>query len=127
MEKSEIELVKNMMFKADYQSKKEIYKNTFTFGYIDADLNTKFALISLVALTSYKLRDKNPSLTTLDILLKITGQTKDYSAFYHFLESLAIIVEDFSYGCTKFESFGLKTSSEIINKIKEILNKWHPF
>ena len=43
------------------------------------------------------------------------------------LENLSILIEDFSYDCTEIDSCGLKTSQEIVNKIKEILNTWIPF
>ena len=84
------------------------------------------SLISLIALTSAKLKEKNPELTTLNLLVKITGE-KEGTYFYKFLESLSILVDDLSYNSTKFDPCGLKSSTDIINKIKELLNTWTPF
>ena len=66
-------------------------------------------------------------MTPLKLLMKLTGEEKSNSGFYQFLEALAILVEDLSYGCTKIDTCGMKTSQEIINKIKEILSQWLPF
>lgn len=112
----------------DYTDKKEVYQKSFSIGNINSqDMNDKLVLISLVSLSYQKMKEKDPSITPLKILMKITGQAKDNSSFYQFLESLSIIVEDFSYGVKKIDSCGLQTSQEIFNKIKEILNTWMPF
>lgn len=114
--------------KLEYKEKVVIYSRIFSLGNLNStDLNTKLILISLIALTYQQLQKKNPQITPLDILLKITRQAKDNSGFYQFLEGLSILVQDLSYGCTTFDSCGMKSSQEIINKIKEILNTWIPF
>lgn len=114
--------------KLDYTDKLQVHNRVFSLGTFDSpDLNEKLILISLVALVTRKMREKDPTATPLSILMKITGQVKDNSGFYQFLESLSIIVEDFSYGCTKFDTCGLTNSQDIINKIKEIINTWLPF
>lgn len=114
--------------KLDYTDKLQVHNRVFSLGTFDSpDLNEKLILISLVALVTRKMREKDPTATPLSILMKITGQIKDNSGFYQFLESLSIIVEDFSYGCTKFDTCGLTNSQDIINKIKEIINTWLPF
>ena len=43
-----------------------------------------------------------------------------------FLKGLAIVCEDFSYGCTEFPTFGI-SQKELIPKAKEILNTYMPF
>lgn len=116
----------NSLEQLDYSSKAKIYSRLFSFGYI-AEMQNKFNLISLVALTTKKMKEKNPNITALDILKKITGQQADDSGFYQFLETLAIVSEDMSYSCTTFDTCGCTSSQEIINKIKEILNTWLPF
>ena len=114
--------------KLDYTDKLQVHNRVFSLGTFDSpDLNEKLILISLVSLVTRKMREKDPTATPLSILMKITGQIKDNSGFYQFLESLSIIVEDFSYGCTKFDTCGLTNSQDIINKIKEIINTWLPF
>lgn len=112
----------------NYAQKKDIYEKEFSIGnFFSDDLNDRFMLISLIAFTYKKMKDKNPSVTVLQILLKITNQEEDNSAYYQFLEAISILVEDLSYGVKKIDPCGFKTSQEIINKIKEILNSWTPF
>ena len=57
--------------------------------------------------------------------MSITGQGKDKSGFYQFLESLAIMTTDLSYGCNKFDPCGCKTPQEIVTKMKNILETYH--
>ena len=109
--------------------KKILYSRSFGFGFLDSkdnDLDSKLMLISLVGLVSYKVRDKNPELSTLDILKQITGYNNT-TVGYDFIENLSIIVDDFLYGIKTFNSYGLKNSKEIINKINELINQWIPF
>ena len=91
------------------------------------DSNEKLVLLSLVALVTHKMKEKDPSMNALKVLLKITGQPADNSVYYQFLEGLATVVEDMSYECKKFDPCGCKDSKEIIAKIKEILSCWLPF
>jgi hypothetical protein len=114
--------------KLEYQDKLKLYNRIFSLGNLTSvDLNTKLILISLIALTYNQLHKKDPQITPLSILMQITGQRKDNSGFYQFLEGLSILVQDISYGCTTFDPCGLQSSQEIINKIKEILTTWVPF
>lgn len=111
-----------------YVEKKDVYSYSFSLGTFSSDnVNDKLILISLVSLMYIKLRAKNRNITPLDILLKITKQEADDSGYYQMLENLAIMVEELSYECKKADSCGLKSSEEIINKIKEILSAWIPF
>ena len=112
----------------DYTDKLSAYNKTFSLGNFNSeDMNDKLVLISLVALANQKMKEKDATMTPLKLLMSITGQIKDNSGFYQFLESLSIIVQDMSYGCTKIDPCGMKTSQELINKIKEILDTWLPF
>lgn len=106
-----------------YQQRAELFKDLFSLGYINSDINEKLALISLIGYTVMKLREKKPDVTYYQVVRKIaegTGIRED------FLWAIAIIAEDFSYGCKDFPKFGLK-DKEIIPKIKDILNKYMPF
>lgn len=112
----------------EYREKFNVYQRVFSLGKFQSDnFNDKLILISLIALTTNKMREKDPSITPLKILMQITNQVQDDSAFYQFLEALSLLVDDLMYGVNKFDSCGLTTSQEIINKIKEILNQWLPF
>jgi len=114
--------------KLEYEDRRDVYQRTFSLGYLcSEEMNDRLVLISLVALVYQKMKLKDKDITPLTVLLKITGEKDKGSVYYQFLESLAIIAEDFSYGIKKIDACGLKTSPEIINKIKELLNTWIPF
>ena len=128
MEQNKIDNCVYLLNNVDYIDKKAIYTSVFTFGELDSkNVNDKLILISLLSLVYIKSKEKNPTITPIEILCKILGKQKDDGDFYRFLEALSIIVEDFAHGCTTADNCGLKTTVEIINKIKEILNTWMPF
>lgn len=111
-----------------YEEKLDLYNRSFSIGcFVSKNINDRLILLSLISLTYFKLKQKDPNIKPIDILCKITNTKKDNSIFYQALESLSLIVEDFGYDCNTADSCGLKTSTEIINKIKEILNTWSPF
>jgi len=128
MEKSKIDQISYLYETLDYTDKKDVFTKNFSFGIFNGNnMNDKLVLISLVSLTYIQMKKKKPTITPLEILIQITGNSKDNSFFFKFLESLSIIVEDFSSECKEIDSCGLKTSQEIINKIKELLSLWMPF
>ena len=90
------------------------------------DIDNKFALISLICLLTDAQRKKSPGVTCYSIIKKVLSIIKleipdDYC------EGLAIICEDFMIGTNKYNSCGLKSSKEIIEKIGQILANWLPF
>lgn len=128
MNKNAIDSAVSSLEKLEYIDKLNAYQRVFSIGsFASDDMNEKLVLLSLVALVTQKMREKDSQETPLKILMKITGQVQDNSVFYQFLEALSIIVEDLMYGTKKIDSCGLTTSQEIINRIKEILNTWLPF
>lgn len=128
MDKNAVQSAVSTFEGLEYTDKLSAYQKVFSLGnFTSEDLNEKLVLISLTALTYQKMKEKDSEITPLKILMKITGQIKDNSGFYQFLEALSILVTDMSYGCTKIDACGMKTSQEIINKIKEILDTWLPF
>lgn len=108
-----------------YEGLKWLYNREFSLGFLGKDINSKFALISLLGYLVMKLRKKKPEVTFLDTLIKInnagTKSVPDKTA-----KSIAIIAEDFAYGCENFPTFDLK-DKDIPKKIKEILNSSLPF
>lgn len=128
MNRNAVELAVDSLDSLEYVDKLAAYNRVFSLGNLNSDaMNDKLVLISLVALTTQKMKEKDSTITPLKILMKITNQIKDNSAFYQFLEALSILVEDISYGCKTIDPCGMKTSQEIIKKIKEILDTWIPF
>jgi len=111
-----------------FKEKKSYFFSNYSLGAISGNsINDKLILISLLSFVYFKMKEKTPTVTVLDILKSITKQKQDDSSYYQMIESLAIIVEDFCYGCSVADNCGLKSSQEIINKIKEILGQWLPF
>lgn len=106
-----------------YNKMREMYSKLFSLGYLNVDINRKFALISLVCFVTYKAKAKKPDVTHYSILMNIT---KDNTLPEDFIKGLAVVCEDFSYGCTEFPTFNLK-GTDVINTIKEILNSYVPF
>jgi len=128
MDRTESSKIISEINSLSFEEKQRIYQSSFSVGYVGSgDLNDRLVLISLVSLSYQKMKEKDQSITPLKLLLKITGQKEDSSSFYSFLESLAILIEDMCYGVKKIDSCGMKTSQDIINKIKELLNTWIPF
>jgi hypothetical protein len=122
-----VDEITNEINKLSYEDRFKLYVRCFGFGNLLSDeFDDKLILISLIALTANKLKEKNPKLTTLDVLLQITKE-KEGTSFYNALENLSMLVDDLSYGVSKFNSYGLTDSKQIINKIKELLNTWTPF
>lgn len=128
MDRNKRENVITNLESLSYEDKLYVFNRIFSLGNIDTkNLDDKLVLVSLVALTTKKMRIKDSTITPLKILLSITKSTNDGTSFYQFLESLAIIIEDFMQNCETISSCGLNTSQEIINKIKTLLNTWIPF
>lgn len=118
----------NQLNKLSYEEKLELYQRVFSLGNLASEeMNDRLILISLVALVYQKMKLQDKNVTPIAVLLKITGEKDTNSVYYQFLETLAIIAQDFSYDVKKIDTCGFKTSQDIINKIKELLNTWIPF
>lgn len=94
----------------------------YSLGYMGSDINSKFAVISLIGYLTYLCRKKNPIVTYYQVVKKIAGQSLPEDA----LQGLAVVCEDFAYGCMQFPTFGLK-GKEIPTKVREILLNSLPF
>lgn len=127
METSRVDKLSIEISNLEYKEKLLLFKRCFGISNFGPDLNDTLILISLVALVTSKMRDKDPEVTPLKVLIKITNVYDRTSAVYQMLENLSILVEDLTYNQIKIDNCGLKTSQEIINKIKTILDQWLPF
>ena len=106
-----------------YKQLNQLYNKYFSLGYLNTDINAKLALISLIGYIVKELKKKNPDVTYYGVTTKLaegTGLPEEL------VWALAIIVEDFSYQCTDFPTFGMK-QGQMISKIKEILSMYLPF
>lgn len=104
-----------------YEEIKEFYNKYFSLNFFGTDISNKFALISLICYLVFKLRPKSPKITPLLLLNKINNKVPD-----NIIQALAIMCENFGYGCTEFPTFGIK-DKEIPAKIKELLDNYIPF
>jgi len=101
----------------------KFYVDHYSLGYLNTNINVKFALISLIGHVVYKLKEKNPDVTYYSVVHKLA----EGKGLPEELEwAIAIIAEDFSYQCTEFPTFGLEPK-QIVAKIKEILGSYLPF
>ena len=106
-----------------YKQLEGLYKQYFSTGNIAADINMKFALISLIGYIVYNMRKKKPDVSYYEVCYKLMeglGFTEME------VKGLAILVSDFAYGCTEYPTFGIPPK-EMPKKIKEILQKYMPF
>lgn len=127
METSRVDRLSIEMNQLSYKEKLLLYKKVFSIGNFGDDLNETLILISLVALTTTKMREKNSDVTPLKVLMQITSTYDQTTEFFQLLENISIFVDDMIHVSPKIDNCGLKTSAEIINRIKNILNQWLPF
>lgn len=100
---------------------RKIHSDLFSLGFLGNDIKNKFALISLICYLVHQFKLKKPGITYYQVIKKI-----DESLPEDFVKSLAIICEDFGYGCHEFITFGI-SPKDIPNKIREILQNKLPF
>lgn len=105
-----------------YNVMQDIYRKYFSLGNLNTDINSKFALISLICYITYELQKKNPDVTHYQIIRKIVGTEIPED----FIKGLSVVCSDFSYGCTKFPTFGIE-DKKIPLKIKELIDTYLPF
>lgn len=105
-----------------YEEMQRVYNQYFSLGHLNTDINTKFALISLICYLTWKLKEKKPDVTHYQVIRKLSEGmiTEDQ------MKGLAVVCSDFSYGCTEFPTFGI-SDKNIPAKVKEILSSWAPF
>lgn len=102
---------------------KAIYSQYFSTGYLAEDINMKFALISLIGYMVYTMRQKRPDVSYYEVCKKLMdGLGFNESE----IKGLAILVEDFSYGCKNFPTFDVQPR-DMPKKVKEILQNYMPF
>lgn len=115
---------------ASYADKDKFYNSTLSFGSnLSKQFSRKTLLHSLICLVTHKMSAKDPTITTLVVLEKITRTDlkNPQTAYEHFLTSLALICNDLLYEVSEMENFGFTNSQDIINEIKNLLDEWIPF
>lgn len=127
MDREKVDSAIKLIHSLDYHDKLEVYTKCFGSNVFGDEMNNRLILMSLLSLTYNKMKEKNPEITPLKILMQLTNTSKSNGHFYQMLETISIQVEDFSYQCKKIDNCGLTNSQDIINKIKQILDLWLPF
>lgn len=105
-----------------YEEMRQLYSEYFSLGHINADINSKFALISLVGYLVYTLKQKKPGITSYRVIKSIIKDELPED----FIKGFAVVVDDFSYGCKEFPTFGIEPK-KIPAKVKELLMLYLPF
>ena len=111
-----------------FKELRKFYSDNFSLGYLNLSekdghsvFERKIILISLICYVVEKNKPKNPDLTPYSLLYKLNSGLPD-----EFIKGLAIVCEDFAYGCHEFPTFGLK-GKYILKEIKNILLTYVPF
>ena len=107
-----------------FKELKEIYQDNFSLGYLNVEVNKKFALISLICILTKKLRAQKPDMDYYKVIMNLT---KNNSLPDKFIKALAIICEDFAYGCEEFPDFNIKNTGDMAKTVQNILNEYLPF
>lgn len=109
-----------------YSELQNIYDRYFSMSYLNTDIGSKFALISLICYLTHKLKLNKPEVTCYKVIMKIIEKE---SHMYNetFINGLSIVCEDYLKQTSEFLTFDLKTKSEMVAKVREILKTWVPF
>lgn len=106
-----------------YNQLSDIYQKYFSLGYINDDINTRFALISLICYIVHSLQAKNPDTTYYQVVYKLCDKLGIED---NFIKGLSIVCENFGYGCSKFPTFNIQPK-DMVKTIRQILSELMPF
>lgn len=106
-----------------YNVLRQEYADKFSLGYLNTDIKSKFALISLVGFLTYNFKKKKPSITSYQILTKVNDKL---GLPVDFIKGISVVCEDFSYECKEFPTFGIKPK-DMLKEIENILSSYIPF
>lgn len=114
----------------NFDELRKFYTENYTIGFLNPEnkdghtsFERKLILISLICYLYQKNKAKNPDLTYYSLIYKLS---QGMNLPDKFLKGLAIVCEDFSYGCYEFPTFGLE-GKNIISEIRETLDSYIPF
>lgn len=106
-----------------YDNLSRLYRDYFSLGSLGKNINLKFALISLIGYMVNAMKKKKPGVTYYEVVAKLAEGT---GLDENDIAAIAIITEDFSYGCTDFPTFNVKPK-DMPSKVKDLMNKFLPF
>lgn len=112
----------------NFNELRNFYKEYYSLGYLNVSdskehtsFERKLILISLICYVYNKNKPKNPDMTYYSLLYRLDNTLPE-----KFLKGLAIVCEDFGYGCKNFPTFGLE-GKKIIEEIRDVLKSYVPF
>lgn len=111
-----------------YEQVKKVYDKFFSLGFLNKDVQSKLALISLICRITYEVNKKKnftQNISCYQIICKIGGDMGDDMKNTVF-KSLGAICDDLSYGCDSFPDFGLKLA-EMPQMVRKLLGDYSPF
>ena len=115
------------IWKPPYKELESDYKEYFSLAGLDTDISNKFALISLICFLTKELKKNNPDVTCYKTIMAITKNDDVDDYYFKFLRGLSVVCQDFMTHTKEFMTFDLKSSKEMISKVREILGTWLPF
>ena len=110
-----------------YSELEEYYSKYFTLSNLNTSFENKTKLISLICYLTIQLRKKHPDITCYQTLMKIVGDIPQDKYTLEFIRGISVICKDYLKNNSEFPTFKLKSGSEIVNTIKQILSTWMPF
>lgn len=121
--------VVNQVKELTYEEKKYIFRELCDLGSMTSGkISSRFVLIALICLVTDNMKNKDSNISCLKVIQKIIGTDSTPSVhFNQYIECLALVCENFMYACKEFDTFGFKSSDEIVEKIRELLLEWCPF
>ena len=109
---------------------RDFYAKNYSIGFLNppatsqySSFERKIVLIGLICYLYSKNKPKNPDLTYYSLIYKLSEK---FNLPEEFIKALAIICEDFAYGCRNFPTFGFK-GKDILKEIQDILSTYIPF
>ena len=106
-----------LLKRPDYTKLSDLYRKYFSLGSLGESINLKFALISLLGYVVNSMKKKKPGVTYNEVTAKLAEKTCLDEVT---IQAIAIITDDFSYGCTDFPTFGVQTK-DLPRKIRELM------
>lgn len=116
----------------EFNERGAAYEREFGLGNLGSKIDNKLILVSLICSFVLAARKKDPAVTVLDCVKKLTdyeslSMTDKTGMIGKYYENLAIICESFLYGVSEGNTFGLKTAADLKLKVNDILSTRVPF
>ena len=114
----------------EIDERRNYYEHTFSSGAMaSGKLEEKLELMSLICLVTFKMKKTKPEMDSRKVIEAITNidLSVPQLGYHDFLIGLAIKCDDLLYEIKEIDTYGYKTSDEIINRIKTLLDGWFPF